>query len=82
MDTFRFIPAAEGRASHLAKIPDPEEIATPGFESIAEELMQFAVCIGAGRAYPVPLEDVLHGVCVFEAAVESARSRRPVAVRA
>ncbi|MDH3314840.1 MAG: Gfo/Idh/MocA family oxidoreductase [Betaproteobacteria bacterium] len=82
MDTFRFIPAAEGRASHLAKIPDAEEIATPGFQSIAEELTQFAACIRAGRAYLVPLDDVLHGVCVFEAAVESARAQRPVAVRA
>jgi len=82
MDTFRFIPAVEGRASHLAKIPDAEEIATPGFNSVAEELMQFAACIRADRSYPVPLEDVLHGVCVFEAAVASASSGRPVAVHA
>jgi hypothetical protein len=34
-----------------------------------------------GRAHPIPLEDVLHGVCVFEAAVESARTRQPVVVR-
>ncbi len=82
MDTFRFIPAVEGRASHLVTIPDAEEIATPGFNSVAEELVQFAACISAGRSYPVPLQDVLHGVCVFEAAVESASRRRPVAVRA
>lgn len=81
MDTFRFIPAVEGRASHLSQIPDAEEIVTPGFQSIAEELTQFAACVRAGQAYPIPLEEVLHGVCVFEAAVESASSRRPVAVR-
>jgi predicted dehydrogenase len=81
MDTFRFIPAVEGRTSHLARIPDAEEIVTPGFHTLAEELTQFAACIGAGRACPVPLEEVLHGVCVFEAAVESARTRRPVTVR-
>jgi len=82
MDTFRYIPAVEGRASHLAKIPDAQEIATPGFNSVTEELVQFAACIRAGRSYPVPLEDVLHGVCVFEAAVESASRRRPAAVHA
>jgi len=80
MDVFRFIPAVEGRASHLARIPDAEEIATPGFNSVTEELAQFARCIIERRPYPVPLDEVLHGVCVFEAAVESARIKRPVMV--
>ena len=58
-----------------------QELEDKDTRKIAEELTQFAACIGAGRACPVPLEEVLHGVCVFEAAVESARTRRPVTVR-
>ena len=81
MDLFRFIPAVEGRASHLAQIPDAEEIVTPGFNSTTAELAQFARCILDRQQYPVPLGEVLHGVCVFDAAVESARIKRPVIVK-
>jgi predicted dehydrogenase len=80
MDTFRFIPVVAGLASHLARIPEPEAIETPGFNSVAEELTQFAGCIRDGQPYPIPPEDILHGVCVFEAAVESATAKRPVLV--
>ena len=81
METFRFIPAVQGRASHTAHIPEPEVIETHGFSSIAEELTQFARCAMNGRTHPIPPEEVLHGVCVFEAAVESARTRQPVLVK-
>jgi predicted dehydrogenase len=80
MDTFRFIPAVDGQASHLAKIPAAEEIVAPEFNSVAEELAQFARCIRDRRPYPIPLDEVYHGVCVFEAAVESAASKKPVLV--
>jgi predicted dehydrogenase len=80
MDVFRFIPAVQGRASHLARIPDPEEITTPHFNSTTEELAQFAKAILTGEPYPVPLDDVMHGACVFDAAVESARIKAPVKV--
>jgi predicted dehydrogenase len=80
MDTFRFIPAVEGRTSHLARIPEPETLQTAGFNTVAEELEQFARCIRTGTPYPVPVEEILHGVAVFEAAVESARTGLPVAV--
>jgi predicted dehydrogenase len=82
MDTFRFIPAVEGRASHLARIPEPETIETPDFNSVAEELAQFARSVRDGKPFPISTEDILHGVCVFEAAVQSARSGRPVVVSA
>ena len=80
MDVFRFMRAIEGRASHLARTPDAEEIATPGFNSATAELAQFARCILNREPYPVPLAEVLHGVCVFDAAVESARIKQPVMV--
>jgi len=81
METFRFIPAVQGRASHTARIPEPEVIETHGFSSIAEELTQFACCALDGRKQPIPLDEIQHGVCVFEAAVESARSGQPVPVK-
>lgn len=81
MDVFRYTPAQQGRASHLARAPEPEEISTPHFNSTTEELEQFAIAVLEGQIYPVPLEDVLHNACVFDAAVESARTRLPVAVQ-
>ncbi len=80
MDTFRFLPAVEGNASHLAEVPQPETLEYRGVNTARLELEQFAQCVQAGRQYPIPLEEVLHGVCVFEAAVKSAASGLPVAV--
>lgn len=80
MDTFRFVPAVPGRAGHLARIPEPEVIETPDFNSVAEALMQFARCIRDGQPYPIPVTDVLHGVCVLEAAVRSVETLQPVSV--
>jgi len=82
MDTFRFIPVVSGRAGHLARIPEPEVIETPDFNSVAEELMQFARCIRDGQPYPIPVADVLHGVGVLEAAARSAETGQPVTVAA
>jgi predicted dehydrogenase len=80
MDIFRFIPAVQGRASHLSCIPDPEEIRAPQVNTTTEELAAFGRSILMGTPYPVPLDDVMHGACVFDAAVESARTKMPVAV--
>jgi predicted dehydrogenase len=80
MARFRFIPAVEGRASHLASIPDAEEIVSQGINTTVLELEAFARSITERQPYPVPLDEVLHGMHVFDAAVESARSGRPVAV--
>ena len=80
MDRFRFVPAVQGRASHLAQPPDGETIETPHVNTTTEELRHFARAIESGTPYPVPLEDVMHGACVFDAAVESARIGQPVLV--
>jgi predicted dehydrogenase len=45
-----------------------------------EELRHFARAIVGGTPYPVPLAHVMHGAGVFDAAVESARTGRPVRV--
>jgi predicted dehydrogenase len=82
MDSFHFMPAVEGKASHLAEVPQPESLEYRGVNTARLELEAFAQCIEAGRSYPIPLEEVLHGVCVFEAAVKSAASGLPVKVAA
>lgn len=80
MDTFRFIPVVQGRASHLVRVPEPEVVNTPDFNTVTEELTQFARCIRDGKPYPVPVADVLHGIAVLEAAVRSVEIRQPVDV--
>jgi len=80
MDILRIVPVVEGRASHLAQIPHPEVIEEPEFDTVRAQFESFARSIIDDRAYLVPLADVLHGVQVFEAAVESARSGAPVKV--
>jgi predicted dehydrogenase len=72
MDTFRFLPATAERASHLAPLPAAEVIETPGFQSVAETLAQFARCARERQPFPVAGDDILHGVAVLEAAVRSA----------
>jgi predicted dehydrogenase len=80
METFRFIPAVQGRASHLAAIPEPETIETPHVNSVTAELEAFARCAAERRPHPIPLEDILHGTAIFEAAVKSAATGAPVAI--
>jgi predicted dehydrogenase len=38
------------------------------------ELVEFAHCIRDKRVYPVDTDDVLHGMAVFDAAVQSAKT--------
>jgi predicted dehydrogenase len=80
MDVFRFTPAQQGRASHLADAPEPEIVTTPKFNTTTEELAQFGRSIIEGKPYPVPLDHVMHNACVFDAAIESARIKAPVKV--
>jgi len=44
------------------------------------ELVEFARCIADKRPYPVPVDEVLHGMAVFDAIVASGRSGKVEAV--
>jgi predicted dehydrogenase len=44
------------------------------------ELTEFARCIRENRTYPVSIDEVLHGMSVFDALVESAKSKRIIAI--
>ena len=43
---------------------------------LAAEMTAFARSIRDRRPYPVPIEDVLHGMSVFDAVVRSARTHK------
>ena len=79
LEEFRFSPLPDPKAGHLAVLK-PEVINTPGFDTLATELGAFVEAIRDKTPYPVSHEDVLHGVEVFEAIVNSARGGKPVKV--
>jgi predicted dehydrogenase len=64
MQTFRFVPASGG-------VPQVTE--TPGFNMLTAELEAFAASVEDNQPFPTPIEQVLHGVEVFEAVVRSAQ---------
>ena len=79
LEEFRFAPMPDSKAGHLAVV-QPELVHNPGFDTLYAELTTFAECVRDRKPYPVPADDILHGVQVFEAIIESARIGRPVAV--
>jgi predicted dehydrogenase len=70
MDTFRFVPSSGPVQVREAK----------GFGMLRRELESFAACAEARRPFPTPLNEILHGVAVFEAVVRSVQSGRAEAV--
>ena len=61
--------------------PTPEVIEQRGFNALLAELEAFAVAIEGGPAYPIPPEQILHGVAAFEAIVRSAGVGRALKVQ-
>jgi predicted dehydrogenase len=59
---------------------EAEVIQKSGFDTLKAELTTFAAAIRDKTPYPVPHDEVLHGVEVFEAIVNSAKAGKPVAV--
>jgi predicted dehydrogenase len=79
LEDFTFTPLPDPKAGHMAVV-EPEIISKPGFDTLQAELRAFAAAIRDKTPYPVSPEEVLHGVEAFEAAVNSAKSGKPVAV--
>ena len=69
MDTFRLVPATGG-AVHGGGPPVVTE--NPGFNMLTAELEAFAASIALGRPFPTPMDQIMHGVAVFEAIARSA----------
>jgi predicted dehydrogenase len=76
LERFRFVPASDKPPTGPVAAPPDEVLDHSGFDMLYAELVEFAHCIREKRAYPVPLDEILHGMSVFDAVVRSARSGR------
>jgi predicted dehydrogenase len=79
LDEFRFAPVPDPKLGHLAVV-QPEVKQTTGFDTLFAELTTFAACCRERKPYPVPPDEVVHGVEVFEAIVNSAKAGKAVKV--
>ena len=77
---FHFTPIPSERPTGRQVAVPPQVTEYPGFNGLLAELEAFADAIEGGPAYPIPASQVLHGVAVFEAIVQSAARRQPVRV--
>src|SRR5499426_3504958 len=80
LQTLRFVPTSEQAPTGPVTAPPDEISEHPGFNMLNAELTEFARAIRARRPYPVPIDEVLHGMSVFDAIVQAARSNEIVAV--
>jgi predicted dehydrogenase len=77
---FRFTATPDAMPAGRHAQPAPEVIENRGANTLLAELDAFAEAIGGGAPYPIPADQILHGVAVFEAIVQSAAAHRPVKV--
>ena len=77
---FHFTPTPTGPPTGRHAALAPEIIESRGHNTLAAELEAFAAAIEGGPAYPIPPDEILHGVAVFEAIVASAARHQPVKV--
>src|SRR6516225_2048810 len=82
LQTLRFVPTSEQAPTGPVTAPPDEISEHPGFNMLNAELTEFARAIRERRPYPVPIDEVLHGMSVFDAIVQAARCNEIVAVRA
>lgn len=78
LDAFRFIPAPD-KPGHAPGTP-PEVIENKGFNPIKPTLEAFAAAVNGAAPFPIPDDQIIHCVAVFEAVVKSAKTGRPAKV--
>jgi predicted dehydrogenase len=76
LQRFRFVPGSDRAPTGPIIAPPDEIVEHRDFDMLNAELTAFARCIRESKPYPVAIEDVLHGMSVFDAVVRSARSGR------
>ena len=81
LQQFRYVPASTQAPTGPVTAPPDEINEHKGFDILNAQLSAFARSIRDKTPYPVPIDDVLHSMSVFDAIVESARSNKIVAVR-
>jgi predicted dehydrogenase len=69
----RFVPVSQQAPTGPVTAPPDEITDYPAFDMLNAELVEFARCIRDRSPYPVAIDDVLHGMAVFDAAVQSAK---------
>ncbi len=74
LSRLRLVPTATVAPTGRVAAPPDEIFEHAGFDTLHAELTAFARAISAGEPYPVPIADVLHGMAVFDAIVESAKN--------
>ena len=77
---FHFTPTPDAMPAGRHTQPAPEVIERRGVNTLLAELEAFAAAIRGEAPYPIPADEVLHGVAAFEAIVQSAATHRPVKV--
>ncbi len=80
LQRFRFVPTSELPPAGPVTAPPDQVAEHAGFDMLAAEMTEFARSIRDRRPYPVSIEDVLHGMSVFDAVVRSARTHKIVTV--
>ena len=78
-EMFNFVPTLNPPGS-AAPHPKPESIEFHTGESEKASLESFAAAIEVGNQFPIPAEQLLHGVAAFETIVQSAATRQTVKV--
>jgi predicted dehydrogenase len=81
LQTLRFVPTSQLPPTGPVSAPPDEIIEHPGFDMLNAELTEFARAIRERRPYPVKIDEILHGMSVFDAVVRAAQSNEIVAVR-
>jgi len=79
LEAFRFIPAPD-KPGH-APASQPEIIENKGFNPVQASVEAFAAAVGGKAQFPVTADQIVHGVAVFEAVVQSAKTGKPVKVK-
>jgi predicted dehydrogenase len=80
LQSFRFVPTSDVAPTGPVTAPPDQTAEYPAFDMLHAEMEAFARAIESRTPYPVPIADVLHGMAVFDAIVESARTGRIVTV--
>ena len=80
LQALRFVPTSAHAPTGPVTAPPDEISEHKGFDMLNAELTAFARSIRDRTPYPVPIEDVLHGMSVFDAIVRAAKSGQIEAV--
>ncbi len=74
LSRFRYVPISTEAPTGPITAPPDEIIKHSAFDMLNAEIIEFARCIKEKRPYPVSIEQVLHGMAVFDAVVRSAQT--------